>query len=79
MNADDIQLLLAADPFEPFDLHAADGNSYEVSDPAQVAFLPGGRMIDWRNGAHRRLIALAHVTSIGFRPPSGGMLFLRKR
>lgn len=79
MSADDIQWLLAAEPFEPFDLYLADGTSYEVSDPAQVAFLPGGRVIDWRHRGHRRLIALAHVTSIGLRPQPGEMLFLRKQ
>lgn len=79
MNADDIQGLLAADPFQPFDLHTADGGMFEVNDPAQVAFLPGGRLIDWRLNGHRRLVVLAQVTSVGFRPPPGEMLFLHKR
>jgi hypothetical protein len=79
MNADDLQGLLAADPFEPFELNTADGHCYEVTDRAQVAFLPGGRLIDWRKGEHRRLVVLAHVTNVGFPRPPAELLFLRKK
>ena len=79
MRPDDIQMLLATDPFVKFYLNLTDGTCYEVTDPSQISFTPSGTLIHDAKG-RRTYIAISHVVSIGFPPHAGGdSFFLRGR
>ena len=77
MTPDDIQPLLAADPFERFYLNVSDGSSYEVGDPVQVSFTPSGGAVEYVAKGRRTLIAIEHVVSITFPSAAGDPFFLR--
>jgi hypothetical protein len=66
---DDIQELLAADPFRPFVL-AVTGldNEYDIEDPRQVSVPLHGETIHYRGrDGDEFVIAVRHITSVVIR------------
>lgn len=65
MHIEQIRQLLSAQPFQPFQVHLADGRSVSVPHPEFAWVTPGGRTIFVSDGAERvhRIDALL-VTSL---------------
>jgi hypothetical protein len=45
MTTQQLREMLQAQPFQPFDIHMADGRSFPVRHPELVIITPGGRTI----------------------------------
>ena len=71
MNAQEVEKLLTARPFEPFGIYMSDGSAYPVSHPDQVILTSRVAHIGIGGGRNGRVVrdvvicALVHVTRLG--------------
>jgi len=65
MNLDSLRKMHQARPFEPFDIHLADGRSFPVQHPEMLAIMPPGRTIFMaRSEGSFEIVDLLLVTSL---------------
>lgn len=71
MNAQEVEKLLTARPFEPFGIYMSDGSAYPVSHPDQVILTSRVAHVGIGGGRNGRVVrdvvicALVHVTRLG--------------
>ena len=71
MNAQEVEKLLTARPFEPFGIYMSDGSAYPVSHPDQVILTSRVAHIGIGGARNGRVVrdvvicALVHVTRLG--------------
>jgi hypothetical protein len=72
MTIQEIKKAYAARPFQPFDIHTADGRTVPVMSPEFLAFSPKERCVYVGLEDGLEIVDLLLVTTIKMRPRSNG-------